>query len=321
MIVSKNPSGNAVLVVAMLAATGTLVGAVRGDTNDDGVSTRQVEAAHGVKLEVREIGKGEPVVLLSGGPGFAGAQMFNTGKHVAATHRAIVPDQRGTGRSIVEPFDPAQFSIKSAVEDLEAIRKAFELERWTLVGHSWGGLLSMAYAAEYPQRVKAMVLISPAGIDSSFWGTYQANLSARMDEKTKKAIENLRPSAQTMEAFAEYSREFNRISAGAMLANKSAVPALRAEMTPERMNPMVGMAMQPALGQYDLRSKLATFREPVVVIQGDEDPIGRETAQRIVDTLPHARLEIIEGCGHWPFLERPKKLNALLTTVLAKPPI
>lgn len=284
----------------------------------DGVTTWMISPQPGVTLRVREFGAGDPVLLLSGGPGFAGEQMMPIARIVDDGHRAIVLDQRGTGGSKVEPFTPESFSFAIAVADLEAVREAMELERWTLVGHSWGGLLSMAYAATHAERVQSMVLVSPAGVESSFWRSYRANLDERMTDEDRAAIAALPMPAQNEAEVSAYIRQMNRIMAPAMLANKDATAALHDEMSEENFNPLVSLVLQRELSFYDFRPALASLDSPVLVIQGDEDPIGLDVGRAVVDAMPNATRKIIEDCGHWPSLERPERLNELIASFLAE---
>ncbi len=272
------------------------------------VVEHRIKAAGDVTLRVREMGKGDAVLLLTGGPGFAGEQLFTTAAAIAKTHRAILPDQRGTGESRVDAYSGDAFSIDGAVADLESIRTAMKIDRWTLVGHSYGGLLSMAYAAKHPDRVVSLVLIGPAGIDSNFWGRYQQNLFARLDDQTRTAMQSISAANLSLEEMADLIRKMNRLMAPAMIANADAREALEAEMDVTRFEPRVNMAMQRHVLRYDFKPALASFKPPTLVIQGDGDPIGRETADLIVKTLPNAKLHVIDGCGHWPFLEKPDEL-------------
>ena len=68
-------------------------------------------------------------------------------------------DQRGAGRS-ARP-DDFDYSLKAQVADLEAIRNALGVVRVQLVGQSWGGAVAAAYAATYPDRVSALILVGP----------------------------------------------------------------------------------------------------------------------------------------------------------------
>lgn len=276
--------------------------------------------AENVTLHVSDMGprEAEPVLLLTGGPGFASGQMLSTAEIVAETHRAILPDQRGTGKSVVEPFDPGQFSFESAIADLETIRETLGLETWTLLGHSWGGLLSMGYAAAHPERVDALILVSPAGIDSEFWSIYQQNIQANLTPADIQALQSIAPpTEQTLEGASPYMRELQRVMTPATMANRDNVEALRAELAEGAFQPMVTMVMQQHLMSYDLKPALADFDKPVTIIQGAKDPIGQETTQRILDTIERSERFLIEECGHWPFHETPEMYKKLVRSALA----
>ena len=265
------------------------------------------------------IGEGPTLAMLSGGPGFRGRLMSGLGEAIGADRRVLLIDQRGTGASAGMPLTPEAMTIDGAVADLDRVRIASGAEAWTLVGHSWGGLLAMAYAAAHPDRVDALVLVAPAGIDSSFWGVYQRNLVSGLDQETMAALGQLRPTEATAEAMHTVMRESNRLLAGAMTASDEAADELREVWLSEaEFFPAATMAMQPSLMGYDFRLDLETFDAPVLIIGGDADAIGRETFERIRDSLPNARLEILEQCGHWPMLEKPDTLSERITAFLAE---
>ncbi len=286
----------------------------RADNN-----THTVQAAPNINLRVRDFGDNTnkpPVLMLTGGPGFAGAQLLSTAESLAATRRVILPDQRGTGESTVDPLaiDPALFNFAQAVADLETIRTSLNIETWSIAGHSWGGLLAMLYAAQHPDRVDSLALISPAGIESSFWQTYQQNIFDNLTDAQRQSLGTIPPPAdQSPGAIAAYIIEANTLMAPAMLANKEALLALQDEMTQANFNPIVSLSMQDEMQSYDLREQLKDFTPPVLVIQGDADPIGRSTADTIIESFQNDELTIIENCGHWPMLEQPAALNTALT--------
>lgn len=118
----------------------------------------EVDGFH--KLHVEQAGNpdGLPVVFLHGGPGCGcepeDLQLFDHEKF-----RVVLFDQRGSGRS-----EPRASLFKNTtadlVNDIEVIRERLEIDRWMVVGGSWGAFLALAYAEAYPQRVAAMVLRS-----------------------------------------------------------------------------------------------------------------------------------------------------------------
>jgi proline iminopeptidase len=92
-------------------------------------------------LHFHEYGKGEPVILLTGGPGAGYVQLEPVAKPISKTHRAILLEQRGTGRSIPVPYDSSTINMCAALGDINRIIDHLKLGQAHLVGHSWGACL------------------------------------------------------------------------------------------------------------------------------------------------------------------------------------
>ena len=119
---------------------------------------RMIEAGNGHWLYVEEVGTrdGIPVIFLHGGPG-SGSQHYHRALFDPERHRAFLFDQRGAGRS--HPHRALQANTTQAlVADIELIRAHFGIERWFVVGGSWGSTLALAYAETHPDCVLGMVL-------------------------------------------------------------------------------------------------------------------------------------------------------------------
>ena len=100
----------------------------------------------------RIVGTGEPFVFLHGGPGMWHDELVPSFLEFAKSHQCIFYNQRGNGKSLMEKIDETNFSTDLLVNDMEALRKEFGLEKMNIIGHSWGGLLGMYYASKYPQN-------------------------------------------------------------------------------------------------------------------------------------------------------------------------
>jgi proline iminopeptidase len=106
---------------------------------------------------------GKPAVMLHGGPGSGCVpgwrRFFNP-----ALHRAVLFDQRACGRSTPHASDPevdlATNTTQNLIADVECLREHLGIERWMVVGGSWGSTLALAYAERFPARVSEMVLFS-----------------------------------------------------------------------------------------------------------------------------------------------------------------
>lgn len=143
----------------------------------------------GATLALSEQGRGPPLLLLSGGPGCP-----NYLEPVAAllpNWRCLLPDARGTGKST-----GSAHGLERAMLDLEALREALGLERWTVLGHSWGADLGLAYALAYPEKIQRLVSFAGTGIqnDRDWKAVYESNkgsepgLEIRVNDAVKRAL-------------------------------------------------------------------------------------------------------------------------------------
>ncbi|MBU7580086.1 MAG: proline iminopeptidase-family hydrolase, partial [Porphyrobacter sp.] len=103
------------------------------------------------------IGQGAtPVILIHGGPGGTHTG-FGEMLSLADERPVIIYDQLDSGLSD-RPEDPANWRVERFVAEIEAIREELGVERWHVIGHSWGSALALEYAAAHPQRTASTVL-------------------------------------------------------------------------------------------------------------------------------------------------------------------
>ncbi len=117
-----------------------------------------VPVSGGHKLYVDESGnpEGIPVLYLHGGPGVA-CDKHSRRFFDPQMYRIIIWDQRGCGRSTPHA-ELSNNTTPDLISDIEAIRAQLNVDRWVLLGGSWGATLALLYAAKYPQQVLGMVL-------------------------------------------------------------------------------------------------------------------------------------------------------------------
>jgi pimeloyl-ACP methyl ester carboxylesterase len=114
-------------------------------------------ARPGGNLHYLDEGRGEPVVMLHGNPTWS-FYYRNLVLALRDAYRCIVPDHIGCGLSDKPPATRYDYSLRSRVDDLEALLDHLDLrENLTLVLHDWGGMIGMAFAARYPERIKRIV--------------------------------------------------------------------------------------------------------------------------------------------------------------------
>jgi proline iminopeptidase len=270
----------------------------------------------GLTLHYRSIGSGPALVILSGGPGFDVDYMQPVADALPA-YRRILFEQRGTGRSQPKTLRAEDMTLDVAVEDLDALRQHLGLDQLLLAGHSWGGMLAMAYAAAHPDRVDRLILIESGGPTLDFQQWFGDNIRARMRPEdieaerywaeaarnglppAKAAIESLK--AVTPAYFFDRARglEFAATMKDGMLHVESS-----------------DMLFADLMKQYDLRDRLRQFDRPTLIIQGHQDPIGDKTAEDIHALISSSTLAYIDQCGHFPWLEQPQAFQAAIDSFL-----
>src|SRR6266496_5642537 len=115
------------------------------------------------QLYYREVGRGQPVIVLHGGPDFDHRYLLPELDRLADSFRLIYYDQRGRGLSRAH-VQPDEVSLQSEITDLDAVRAHYQLETVAVLGHSWGGLLALEYALRHLQHVSHLLLMNTAPV-------------------------------------------------------------------------------------------------------------------------------------------------------------
>jgi proline iminopeptidase len=291
------------LLLSLLAARTAQPGRVEG----------AFTGADAFELHYTAIGSGAPVVLLAGGPGFSGDYLMPIASALDG-FQSIVFDQRGTGRSRRQGLDDERITLKQAVADLEALRVHLAQDRLVLVGHSWGGMLAMAYAAQHPRHVGALILIGPGGPNLDFHDYFTSNINARLTAADREAAEFWSVRTHARESGDRAAIEaFRAMLPGYVYERSSALPlveALRDGSFSQRTNDLMTADLFSA--GYDLTHRFEGFDAPVLIVQGRQDPMGETTAMQVRDVFGSAELRFLEECGHFPWLERPAEFAAVI---------
>jgi proline iminopeptidase len=283
------------------------------------LSAATFKSDDGVTLYYDVVGKGAPVVLLSGGPGFSPEYLRPIAEQVGGKHAFVLFHQRGTGKSVLETYDAKTLALPKLVADLEALRRELKVEKLTIVGHSFGGILSMFYAVEHPDRVRALALIDSGGPTLATVPKFVANLNARFTEEDNAKIREW-SDAERMKADRRRAMlEITKAKAAAYFADRSKAKLLTDPMTEESFHDGAFFAITAQLMTgFDLREGLKKLKAPVLVIHGSEDPL--ESSAEVHESLAGSRLEMVEHAGHFPWLEQPEKVYTLLEQFLLRAP-
>ena len=272
----------------------------------------------GVELHYTSAGTGTPVVLLSGGPGLNVDYVLPIAQFLPSGYRSIAFEQRGTGRSRPQAFDPATLTVRSAVEDLEALRARLQQERLLLLGHSWGGMLAMAYAAAHPDRVDRLILVESGGPTLEFQQWFGDNIEARLRPEDVELRDHWRAAAKNGADPAKASIEVLKAILPGYFFDRKAGLTFASVFRDGQLNPDVSERLFADMRKhYDSREGLKNLRRPVLIIQAHQDPMGDKTAEDIRALIAGSRLVYINRSGHFPWIEQPEAFRKAIADFLA----
>lgn len=271
----------------------------------------------GSQLAYTEIGAGPRLVCLPGGPGRASAYLEDLGG--LAAERALVRlDTRATGHSEV-PADPSSLRFDRLSADVEALRGHLAEEQLDLLGHSAGCLVAQAYAAQHPDRIRSLVLVTPSDrIQGGARADVAAIRAARADEPwyaeaaaAQAALADASPAQQQQLVRATrpffYGRWDERTQAHAATADSQS--SKRAELG-------FGAGVEQ-LDLDGLRAALATLDVPVLVVAGERDALtGVASVEVVAASFRDARTAVLPRAGHFPWVDEPQAFRDVVAAFL-----
>jgi proline iminopeptidase len=243
-------------------------------------------------------GSGRTVVLLGGGPGMNPAYMAPVAQMLAEDGvRVVLFAQRGTGRSAAAISCRKRMNLTGAVADLEDLRVHLKLRRLTLAGHSWGGMLSMAYTQAHPDCVAGLLLIDTGPMSKTAFAAEDAVVQNRLTAEERSAL--LRA-----ERAKEDEPHLEEIARGADFADRANEGRLTQSIP--KGEPLfygaVSELLGADLGRWDVSEGMRKTHVPLALVFGRQDP-GFFIAGQMREVQPQSKLMVIEKAGHYPWLE------------------
>jgi pimeloyl-ACP methyl ester carboxylesterase len=271
----------------------------------------------GTQIGYRVLGAGPPLVCLPGGPGRASEYLGDLGG-LSQSRQLIMPDTRGTGES-ADASDPASYRCDRLVGDVEALRAHLGLDRMDLLGHSAAGDLALLYAADHPERLAHLILLTPGlravGVEETE-EQWRAALARRSGEPwypdALAAIEKAEAGDDTMENRRAYMPFFYGRWDDTARAHVNAGVS-------ERSRPVRdGFAAAGAFHPAATREQAGRLAAPVLVYAGELDasptPDSAAAAARL---FPNATVTVQPGAAHFPWLDDPGFFTAAITSFLS----
>ncbi|HET9921433.1 MAG TPA: alpha/beta fold hydrolase, partial [Ktedonobacteraceae bacterium] len=199
------------------------------------------------------------------------------------------------------------YSVSSLADFLAHFLDALgpDWQHVSLVGHSLGGAIALAFAQKYPERVEKLVLVDSAGLGPEIDA---AVLDLMRSEPTPESIQG----------------ELTRFFAQPGMAQQSLVNQVYQQRTAPGAHAALRSTLEAAFGgnqqSMDLRPALASFSNPALIVWGDVDSVIPVTHTEEVKRGEHgqqSRVEVFASCGHCPHIERSDAFNDMVTSFLA----
>ncbi|MEW6746271.1 MAG: alpha/beta fold hydrolase [Planctomycetota bacterium] len=260
------------------------------------------------ELYGEEEGEGVSLVLVNGGPGATHHYFHPFFSRARQFARVVYYDQRGCGLS--DHASGGRYTFDQAVDDLERLRKALGIDRWIVLGHSYGGLLAQCYATRYPRATAGLVLVGAStGLQVAMQPSRESLFMSSEERRRIRKIHadpSLSPEQRVYNAFlnGDWKRQsFYRPSRDAIarLARYEWKhdPSFRGEIS-ETMN-------------VELGGLFADCPIPTLIVEGKWDLTWNTDKPGILlENHPGAELVLFEHSAHNPFADEPERFFQVL---------
>lgn len=279
----------------------------------------------GLRVAFTDRGEG-PVLVFVHGWSFGAELVVALPSEVTGGRRIIAPELRGHGASSVTrngvapdggsskllwvgsegevEAQPGAFCLEDLAGDLAGLLEALDVREITLAGWSLGAQVVLAALPRLRPRVARLVLLSATPCFTLRDGWAHGLPDAALAALARRVA---RDPARAIERFSEGMFVEGELDPD----GRARAAAIRASIPPPHVRAaLAGLAV---LGATDLRPALAGVDLPTLVVHGERDPICPAGAGRfLAAAIPRARLALVPGAGHAPFLSRPREVSASL---------
>lgn len=267
-----------------------------------------VVLADGVSLNVVEVGDGFPVIVLHGGPGLDHTGFRPYLDPLGDEFRLLYADERGQGLS--ERVDPGTLSLEVFARDVDLLAEALGLERFALLGHSFGAIITTKHAID--SGTAAAYVISGGG-DSS--AALAADVDASLEAMGEAGVP-IKASWEQEKVVASEGelKELLRVQMPFHFAGEPP-PGYGEDTvgTPDVLRHFANIGY----GDFDYAPDLHLVSKPTLVIVGEKDRTTTPRAARALhERIEGSRLVVLPGAGHMSFVEAPDPYIAAVRTFL-----
>lgn len=281
---------------------------------------------NGANLWTETLGQGDPLFLISGGPGGAHAGMHNFDA-LKDSCTLVYVDYFGRGKSDTA-VSPEEYSIERDISDLEALRVAMKYDKINILGHSYGSIVAQLYALKYPEHTKHLI-IANGFFSGEMWQENDDNSNHEIKENYPEVWERL----MAVRSNGAHSNDkvhqqiYGEVPYGFLYAynperfRSSLDPSYPNAMNTKLYYQLVGYDGDFIIGgdiaKFDVRAKLKDLKMPVLISAGRYDRVSVPIfAVQYKKYCPQARFEMFERSGHNPQVEEPEKYFKIIREFL-----
>jgi len=280
------------LIVALiyLAPNAVTRFALNSERKRSNLVRKEIDLPNGLHYAYLEGGQGEPLLLLHG---FGGNKdtFVRVSRFLVKNFRVIIPDIIGFGES--SHPSQADYSPSSQVEQLRVLLQTLGVEKIHLAGNSMGAQIAMIYSSLYPDEVKSLWLLSPAGI----WSAPKTDILRSITETGRNPL------------IAGNTEEFKQVMAIGMRKPPYIPKPMLNVLAQERIqNAELEEHIFQQLFECSVENQVAGIETQTLIIIGDQDRVlSVETIEILGKLLPNSKAIIMQGVGHVPMFEKPQE--------------
>lgn len=280
----------------------------------------------GYQINIEVKGEGDPIFFLPGGPGNSHDYMQGNFGHYYKTNTVVFFDFLGRGKSD-NAKDPSEYSVENDADLIEKIRVLLNLDKISLVGHSYGTVPAQAYAIKYPDQVAKMILIN--GFHSgAMWqancDSYNHYAKTHFPEKWKK-VDSLRALGYVssdkifMDLYGSFPTKYIYYHNTQLKQNspKTKHRSWANDVYVAIIGKDGDFDVSGSMINQDYRKDLINVTAKTLVIAGRYDGVSTpEFAVQYKTFMPQAKFEMFEQSAHNPYLEEPEKFYSLFESFM-----
>jgi proline iminopeptidase len=272
--------------------------------------------ANGVMIYYMMMGRGEPLLILHGGPGASHDYFLPYLLPLARHHKVIFIDERGSGKS-QKLEDRAAYTVKNMVEDVEGVRQGLGLGKISLLGHSYGGALAQAYALKYQRNLSHLILASTWSSSAALNEVF-VRMKRNMAPELRERIDRLE--AQGLFKGKDYEK--NRYSNKYMIAawGEGYFPYVYHNRPDPNYDPTaLGNAwdlyremwgehgefiIDGNLKSVEYTDRLVGIKVPTLMVVGEHDECEPALSQAMHEKIAGSKMVVLPNAGHMTFVDQ-----------------